>query len=856
MADPSTYNPIIEQAGKDHNVDPDLIRAILKQESGFNAKAVGPMTKSGRAHGIAQLIPTTAEALGVKDPFDPKQAIPGAAKLLAQNLDQYGNVPDAIAAYHGGTDQSQWGPKTHAYRDKVSAAYSGASTSGGNDDLAALASGGAAKPSQAPEKAKDAPSASSASTDPDLVALASGAATRGPDADVTYKGGAAPVTPAQRDTMNLMNRGHSYDPDAPEGSAKNPLALKDDATVDDLLSQYPDGGVFYIPQAGGLERTPVKGESVADLSTGGLAQGVLDIPQSVLGMFPHAKDKDTKSAYTDLKASQMVYDAAHKGNRVAGAGRLVGQIVGTVPVMAAADAGAATVGLTKLLGPVGTFLAGDAAKVAAPKGAAITEKLIQGGTRLASKSAQGAIQGGEVGALTSSASDKSLGENIKENAMLGAALVPAGAAVKGMARFTGGLTKDLSEPLYQGGREKIADRAIRELAGDGPTTVNASELVPGSRPTLAEATGNTGLGAAERAMKGHPTQGIKFAARERANNDARALAISAMKGDADSLDTLVQARSQAGDTARDAAFAKTVPVDASPVLKVIDDTLASPAGQRDAVANALTNIRAKLAKTVNGAAKVQDDPAQLYGVRQAITDMLDTSGPKTANDARHATSELMKVKTALDGVIESGAPGYKKYLSEFAENSKPVDEQKFLQSLNLGPIDSNGNIVGNVTLGRVNAAVAKIAKMRAEPGVNKAKALSPETMAELGKLQQDLLRQSAAEPVKAVGAHTFQNLATDNLMNRLSGPGGLVVAPHHPIGAMAIGAGKLIYGAQNPKILDTLADKLADPNYGASAFNKLAVKPKASAVKRLAGKAAGRAALNAASSKLLGSTGQ
>ena len=54
------------------------------------------------AQGIAQLMPATARGLGVRDPFDPSQAIPAAARLLGGHLRAFGSVPLALAAYNAG----------------------------------------------------------------------------------------------------------------------------------------------------------------------------------------------------------------------------------------------------------------------------------------------------------------------------------------------------------------------------------------------------------------------------------------------------------------------------------------------------------------------------------------------------------------------------------------------------------------------------------------------------------------------------------------------------------------------------------------------------------------------------------
>lgn len=117
---------LIQSAGQQYNVDPSLIHAVIQTESSGNPNAVGPQTQYGQAQGLGQFIPATAKSLGISNPFDPAQAVPGIAKLLSENLDRYGDVQKAISAYHGGTDPANWGPKTQAYVQKVAANYGGA----------------------------------------------------------------------------------------------------------------------------------------------------------------------------------------------------------------------------------------------------------------------------------------------------------------------------------------------------------------------------------------------------------------------------------------------------------------------------------------------------------------------------------------------------------------------------------------------------------------------------------------------------------------------------------------------------------------------------------------------------------
>jgi soluble lytic murein transglycosylase-like protein len=92
------YAPEIDAAAAKYNVDPALLRGLIRQESNFNPNAGSP----AGARGLTQLMPGTAAALGV-DPSVPAQAIEGGAKYLRQQLDKFGGDPaKALAAYNAG----------------------------------------------------------------------------------------------------------------------------------------------------------------------------------------------------------------------------------------------------------------------------------------------------------------------------------------------------------------------------------------------------------------------------------------------------------------------------------------------------------------------------------------------------------------------------------------------------------------------------------------------------------------------------------------------------------------------------------------------------------------------------------
>ena len=119
--------PVIDNAARTHGVDPRLVHAVIRAESGYNERA---QSNKG-ALGLMQLIPATAERMGVKDVFDPVDNIFGGTRYLSYLIKLFnGDVELALAGYNAGENAvvrhgNRIPPfaETQAYVPKVLAFY-------------------------------------------------------------------------------------------------------------------------------------------------------------------------------------------------------------------------------------------------------------------------------------------------------------------------------------------------------------------------------------------------------------------------------------------------------------------------------------------------------------------------------------------------------------------------------------------------------------------------------------------------------------------------------------------------------------------------------------------------------------
>lgn len=112
--DATVAEAYIRESARREGISSDLVREVVRKESGFNPCAVSPKG----AIGMMQLMPDTAASLGVDDPFDPRQNIDGGVRMLKRLLDKYNGRPDlALAAYNAGEGAVDANQSVPAYEE-------------------------------------------------------------------------------------------------------------------------------------------------------------------------------------------------------------------------------------------------------------------------------------------------------------------------------------------------------------------------------------------------------------------------------------------------------------------------------------------------------------------------------------------------------------------------------------------------------------------------------------------------------------------------------------------------------------------------------------------------------------------
>lgn len=567
-------------------------------------------------------------------------------------------------------------------------------------------------------------------------------------------------------------------------------------------------------------------------------QGVKEVVLSALRGADYVNDKvpllKTLDRATGLTPSKdniqrlidesKAFEVSPEGASSAGQfGRIVGQQLMATPLT---------------LGPLAALRAGGAA---IGPNAGATANWLTGGGGAVSNALGGAELGAANNALTYGARETPLAEHVGEGAMMGGLTGGAMYAAPKISENILNATRAGINSLTEGGQQRIANSLIEQHAG-GPLALNTTQYVPGSSPTMAEAAENVGISRLQNAFRDHKELGSSIVNKETENQGLRRDFLVSGAGTPADIAAAQTARATNEGPAISHVFAAPGTADALPVIQQIDSILAGPGGKRPAVKSALDDVKKLLVSDGPAGTKIlESDPEILYrSVRNHIRDMLDRRlNPNSNNAALAASAELGQVKNALDDAIESGAPGFKQAISDYADASRPISAQQYLQGLNLT------DAAGNLTLNKVKNAIEKTDKLRLAPGVNGAKSLSNDDLQLLNSLHDDLSREGNKSLGRGYGSNTTQNLLAqaalpgNSLLARVANPevaGSLVgnaigAGVGHWLGGepwigAALGAvpgamvGHALRGglsAQNSALQQKILDRLIDPTLYARA---------------------------------------
>lgn len=478
----------------------------------------------------------------------------------------------------------------------------------------------------------------------------------------------------------------------------------------------------------------------------------------------------------------LLYQGGKLGAEIAGTAGAGGLLAKGVKTVAPGLAAAAP----KLTGAI----ASSGFRTGAPAATTLAGKVGDLGVRAIG----GGITGGAAAGLVNP-------EDAATGAVIGAALPPVVSAIGNATRYVGRAAQAVVQPFTDRGQEALAGNIVRRFADGGPTAMNAAELVPGSVPTLAEATGNAGIATLQRGARDiNPNA---FVERERLNAAARNAAFDGAAGDASQLEFYKASRSQAGNELYGNALNRD-PEPLTPYLKgQITQLLKRPS------IDEASRLAQKLARERG------EKPAPMGSLR-ALQDVKTALGDKIAEATQAGKGGQVKALKAtqnkLVDVMEKLSPDYAEANATYAAMSQPVNAMEALQGLKLTDAQ------GNVTLAKVKNAIEGLEKLRSAPGVNPAKSITDEQLGVLRALHEDLLRQSNLGAGRSIGSNTFQNIATDNILSTML-PGKLGAAVTGKVGGVLGQVGRLAYSGPNEAIRNRLADMMLQPQLAQNALN-------------------------------------
>lgn len=430
--------------------------------------------------------------------------------------------------------------------------------------------------------------------------------------------------------------------------------------------------------------------------------------------------------------------------------------------------------------------------------------------------------GAGMGALTPTNADESRLGNM-------AGFGIAGGAGAGLARGGPILLNSLIAPFRQGGRENIVGRTLLRAAGDKADEVinsaSAPSLIPGSKPSLAEASQDAGIAGFQLAASSlSPDIKRQLSLRSGENVAARVAALRGIAGDSGDMANMRGVRSmmtelpykQALDTPIDAATAKSM-------APQIDSLMRRPAMQT-AVKKA-----SEIFSEEDMALIKEGSPKGLQLAKQALDDLIEKAGSASSSIGKNQLRALQQTRSDLISTMETLTPKLREADAAYKTWSQPINQmqvgQHLLNKMQPALMDFTEGVPTRLRADSYAQAMRdapQTVKTATGLGFPSLEAImSPSQMNTLTGVGKDLARKATAEDLaKTIGPTTAQNLAGQNLISSFLGPLGLPQSWAERVAGSSVGApvarfGNLAYSGAEQKIQGILGQALADPVYAA-----------------------------------------
>jgi hypothetical protein len=419
-------------------------------------------------------------------------------------------------------------------------------------------------------------------------------------------------------------------------------------------------------------------------------------------------------------------------------------------------------------------------------------------------------------------------------AMLAGMAAPGGPSLP-LTQRAMNVPKALVQPFTQQGREVMVGNVLRNVATDPERAIAnlqaARPTVPGVQLTTAAGARDPGLAGLEGPLRSATFDPSNlFGARLSANQQALMDAFERTAGRSGSIPYAQAKRQSITAPMREQAFLNAPPVSVEPVAAAIQGITSNPATQRQTVDQAMKYVSDLLAKRVDPETGTID-PMALYGVRKDITDAMAGKLSGDLANLRLARGQLADLLPVIDRTIESGAPGFSKYMEQFAKSSKPIDQMELLQAIQSKVTTGQPNIMTGEPVLAAAALRRQLAAKREELGTD----LSPAAQRKIDNIINEINRgqASTAPGVRAPGSNTFQNMSMGNLIGRVFSES---MADNTTLRTMTRPLDWL-YKLPDQQVQNLLVEAMLDPQLAASMMSKanmMKVEPLAKSLRKKA----------------------